>query len=40
MSSREGLLFGMALDTYGNIWFAHHVIDKIGVLNFENGKVV
>jgi copper transport protein len=39
ISSREGLPFGMALDTYGNVWFAQHVIDKIGILNSENGEI-
>jgi copper transport protein len=34
------LPFGMALDTYGNVWFAQHVIDKIGVLDTLNGEIV
>jgi copper transport protein len=37
--SSEGLPFGMALDAYGNVWFAQHVIDKIGVLDYENGEI-
>jgi copper transport protein len=35
----EGLPFGMSLDTYGNIWFAQHVIDEIGVLDTTNGEI-
>jgi copper transport protein len=36
----EGLPFGMALDAYGNVWFAQHVIDEIGVLDATNGEIV
>jgi copper transport protein len=36
----EGLPFGMALDAYGNVWFAQHVIDEIGVLDAINGEIV
>jgi copper transport protein len=36
----EGLPFGMALDTYGNVWFAQHVIDEIGVLDPTNGEII
>jgi streptogramin lyase len=35
----EGLPFGMALDTYGNIWFAQHVIDEIDVLDTTSGEI-
>jgi copper transport protein len=35
----EGLPFGLALDTYGNVWFAQHVIDEIGVLDPTNGEI-
>jgi copper transport protein len=35
----DGLPFGMALDTYGNVWFAQHVIDEIGVLDPTNGEI-
>jgi copper transport protein len=30
----------MAIDTYGNVWFAQHVIDEIGVLDATNGEIV
>jgi copper transport protein len=35
----DGLPFGMALDDYGYVWFAQHVIDEIGVLNPTNGEI-
>jgi copper transport protein len=35
----DGLPFGMALDTYGNVWFAQHVIDELGVLDPTNGEI-
>jgi copper transport protein len=35
----DGLPFGMGLDTYGNVWFAQHVIDEIGVLDPTNGEI-
>jgi copper transport protein len=33
-----GLPFGMAMDSYGNLWFAQHVIDKIGVIDPRTGE--
>jgi copper transport protein len=33
-----GLPFGMALDSYGNLWFAQHEIDKIGVIDPRTGE--
>jgi copper transport protein len=33
-----GLPFGMAMDSYGNLWFAQHVIDKIGVIDPRTGQ--
>jgi copper transport protein len=33
IASKQGLPFGMALDDYGNLWFAQHVIDKVGSLD-------
>jgi copper transport protein len=33
-----GLPFGMAMDSYGNLWFAQHEIDKIGVLDPRTGE--
>lgn len=35
----DGLPFGMALDDYGNVWFAQHVVDEIGVLDQANGEI-
>jgi copper transport protein len=37
--SEEGLPFGMALDDYGNLWFAQHVIDRIGLIDPENNQI-
>ena len=36
----DSLPFGMALDRYGNIWFAQHTIDRIGVLDSRNGEIM
>jgi copper transport protein len=33
-----GLPFGMAMDNYGNLWFAQHEIDKIGVIDPRTGE--
>jgi len=33
-----GLPFGMALDSYGDLWFAQHEIDKIGVIDPRTGE--
>jgi copper transport protein len=33
-----GLPFGMAMDSYGNLWFSQHVIDKIGVIDPRTGE--
>jgi copper transport protein len=33
-----GLPFGMALDSYGNLWFAQHEIDKLGVIDPRTGE--
>jgi hypothetical protein len=32
-----GLPFGMAMDNYGNLWVAEHLIDKIAVLDPRTG---
>lgn len=32
-----GLPFGMAMDTYGNLWFAEHQIDRLGVIDPRTG---
>jgi copper transport protein len=37
--SEEGLPFGMALDDYGNLWFAQHLIDRIGLIDPENNQI-
>ena len=34
----RGLPFGMAMDSYGNLWFAQHEIDKIGVIDPRTGE--
>ena len=34
----SGLPFGMAMDNYGNLWFAQHEIDKIGVIDPRTGE--
>jgi copper transport protein len=33
-----GLPFGMAMDRFGNLWFAQHEIDKIGVIDPRTGE--
>jgi copper transport protein len=33
-----GLPFGMAMDSYGNLWYAQHEIDKIGVIDPRTGE--
>lgn len=35
----SSLPYGMVKDSYGNIWFAQHTLDKIGVLDPITGKV-
>ena len=32
-----GLPFGMAMDGYGNLWFAQHEIDRLGVIDPRTG---
>ena len=36
--NEAGLPFGMAMDSYGNLWFAQHEIDKIGVIDPRTGQ--
>ena len=36
----EALPFGMTEDRYGNIWFAQHAIDKIGVYDPHNDNLI
>ncbi|MCI0560675.1 MAG: copper resistance protein CopC [Nitrososphaera sp.] len=35
--NEAGLPFGMAMDSYGNLWFAEHEIDRIGVIDPRTG---
>lgn len=36
--NEAGLPFGMAMDSYGNLWFAEHVIDRVAVLDPRTGE--
>jgi copper transport protein len=36
--NEAGLPFGMSMDGYGNLWFAQHEIDKIGVIDPRTGE--
>ncbi|MGI0048575.1 MAG: virginiamycin B lyase family protein, partial [Nitrososphaera sp.] len=36
--NEAGLPFGMALDSYGNLWFAQHEIDRVGVIDPRTGE--
>jgi copper transport protein len=36
--NEDGLPFGMAMDSYGNLWFAEHTIDKVGVIDPRTGE--
>jgi copper transport protein len=38
-SDKQGLPFGMAIDSYSNLWVAQHVVDKIAVLDTMNGEI-
>ena len=35
--NEAGLPFGMAMDSYGNLWFAQHEIDRLGVIDPRTG---
>ncbi len=35
--NEAGLPFGMAMDAYGNLWFAQHEIDRIAVIDPRSG---
>jgi copper transport protein len=35
--NEAGLPFGMAMDTYGNLWFAEHEVDRLGVIDPRTG---
>jgi copper transport protein len=35
--NQNGLPFGMAMDSYGNLWFAEHTIDRLGVIDPRTG---
>lgn len=34
----DGLPFGMAMDSFGNLWFAEHTIDRVGVIDPRTGE--
>ena len=36
--NKAGLPFGMAQDNFGNLWFAEHEVDKVGVLDPRTGQ--
>jgi len=36
--NQAGLPFGMAMDSYGNLWFAEHFIDRIAVIDPRTGE--
>jgi streptogramin lyase len=36
----NGLAFGMALDTYNNLWIAQHVSDTLAILDPDTGKTI
>jgi len=36
--NEKGLPFGMAMDSYGNLWFAEHTIDRLGVIDPRTGE--
>lgn len=36
--NEAGAPFGMTIDSYGNLWFAQHFIDRIGVIDPRTGK--
>lgn len=36
--NENGLPFGMAFDGYGNLWFAEHTIDRLGVIDPRTGQ--
>ncbi|HXV46534.1 MAG TPA: copper resistance protein CopC [Nitrososphaera sp.] len=36
--NKDGLPFGMAFDIYGNLWFAEHTIDRVGVIDPRTGE--
>jgi copper transport protein len=35
--NEAGLPFGMAMDSYGNLWFAQHEIDRLGIIDPRTG---
>jgi copper transport protein len=36
--NEAGLPFGMAMDSYGNLWYAQHEIDKLAVIDPRTGE--
>jgi len=37
---KDALPFGMAFDKYGNIWFAQHTVDNLGVYDPDNNDLI
>ena len=40
MHDEDALPFGMTFDRYGNIWFAQHTVDSIGVYDPDNKDLI
>lgn len=36
----QGLPFGMAIDKFGNLWFAQHVIDRVAAIDAKTGESI
>jgi copper transport protein len=36
--NENGLPFGMAMDSYGNLWYAEHTIDRVAVMDPRTGQ--
>lgn len=36
--NQDGLPFGMAMDSYDNLWYAEHVIDRLTVIDPQTGQ--
>jgi copper transport protein len=36
--NQDGLPFGMAMDSYDNLWYAEHVIDRLAVIDPRTGQ--
>ena len=40
MPDDKALPFGMTFDRYGNIWFAQHTVDSLGVYDPDNNDLL